>query len=186
MSDPVKTQTDTVVTDAQKGTEASSPVKTDTEGSLILGKYKTMEEAEKGYKEVEKMATQKAQEAADARRQLAEVSEKAQLNQGIASLIEQLKPKEQPPDYKGFVTNLAETARNDPGKAMEDFSLYVNSVANDVERKAIGAAEKKFSELQAEIQSLRDNVEKDTFYQENQETIESLRKDGMSLAKAKD
>lgn len=176
---------DTVQMDAPNGAESVvvSPSNEDTEAtSLIFGKYKTIEEAEKAHKESERRMHEAAQEAARVKDRIRELEERSQLTEVVKSLAESQKPKQPVIDWKEVQEKIKEKFREDPGAGVEEVFAVTNSWITQEVRQA----EQKTKLLESELNELKEAVEKsDVFYQQNQELVDGLVKDGMSLKKAK-
>lgn len=172
--------------DGTLGNKTASPANADNEGKLIMGKFKTTDELGKAYEESEKAMRKAQQEASDARKQAESLLEKANLTETLSRLNEHLQPKTKEPDWGAFMEELAELSRTDPGEATKKLTTAVGSWIAEGENKSKSYADTLMKEMKAELKQLREGVEKDEFYRENQSTIDGLVSDGMSLSKAKD
>jgi hypothetical protein len=95
---------------AQVVEQEASPANADTDqDGLIFGKYKDLDEASKGFTELNQRFGKQSQELGELRKTVETLQSQAQLAERLDRIAEHTKPKEEPPqDFDSFVDGLAE------------------------------------------------------------------------------
>ena len=180
--DTLRNQTHDGATD---GNDAPSNEDTASEpAKLILGKYKTEDEAIKGHKELERTLHQQAEKL----KQLEKESEIKQLLERVVANGDKKDKEETPaPDFDKMIESMAAELTSDPAKGVRKI-LETNSAWLAEEAKRIREEFGKSREQdKTDLQRLLDRIEKiDPEYAKNSEIIDGLVADGMSLPKAKE
>ena len=157
---------------------------TDASGKLIFDKYKTLDEAAKGYKELEKKFTEVSTEKS----RLAEMAQMNDALKALAGAVSKVneKSEEKPPvDFEPYLESLASKWTEDPKAGLKEISGMVNSWIADEGVKSKKYADEKLTGLTNEINSLKENIIKSSSdYSENKDDVEALIKEGLSLSKA--
>jgi len=175
-------------TAAQGATGTTIPPEGETGTRLYAGKYKTLEDMEKGYEEAQKLATREAQRAAEAERKARDSEMKAEIARQIN---EQAKL-----DAKANGTTIEEARARLKGEYAERLKDLDNlpDALIDLGERTAGAARKamedKSAELERKLSELHEQladvqVISTPEYQENRNHIEVLAKTfGCSRKKA--
>jgi len=169
---------DTQVVAAEGDTHDETQEESGEAQKLVLGKYKSEEEAVKGYKELER----KLHETATENARLKESSDMKEAISKIAEMASGAGKKEEPDAYKAYLAELAEKFREEPGEGVEKLTALVSSWIADGEKKITGDTDKKFSQLQNMIVELKETLNPD--YQEHKDIVDKMVGDGMPRAKA--
>lgn len=151
---------------------------------LILGKYKDMDEAQKGMKELEKKFHQVSAENAALR-------EKTELKQVLEKMTEMSSSKDSTDDsverLNEEFARIADDFREDPEEGVKKMSSLMNAWIIDEGRKVKAETSKEVSELRQSLSELRESMgNMNPDYIENKELVDELVSDGMAKAKAID
>jgi len=193
MPNTAEAGTETVVMDAQPATQTDgSAPDTDTAQAdkLLFGKWKTMEEAEKGIAEERQLSGHQGNELGQLRQQVEELTRRAELKDVITKLAE---AKGQPPpeddgpmDFDAFAEGLSEKWGTEPKEVIRQLT----GVYNQWITRSEGKASREIAELKNMISTMKkelvENIErKDSFYEENKTAIDEAVALGMNLPNAK-
>lgn len=188
---------DTGVTDDAAAREAAGTppeAGSDTgEKAVFFGKYKSKEDAEKGWAEREKLFGQQTQELGELRRQMETLSSQAQLAEAIKSLKESVshKPEEKGLDFEEWGKKFAEKYDMPEGAVRELMSVNSGWISRETEaaKAEIKRARDEFAEqlkaIREQQAQLSDRQLKSSpEYQESKALIDVFVKRGMSLRDA--
>ena len=179
---------ETEVTETPEVTGNEEVVEGQVESSLIFGKYKTIEEAEKGYKAAERLISRQGQTLSERETKLKDLEDKANLTRAIESLAAKSKQETQPTneDYDKFISQLGEEFQSNPAEATKKLVGMTGSWLSDVERKTTKYSDDKVSVLEGRLANIQSMLEKlDPAYVKDKELIDELVDGGMSQAAAK-
>jgi DNA mismatch repair ATPase MutS len=180
---PEEADVNTPATGTDEAEKTAEGQEADASGKLIFDKFKNLDEAAKGHKELERKLTEVATENAKLR-------EQSQLNEALKAMAEAVsKSKEKTeapaPDFQAYLESLSDKWTTDPKEGLKELSGAVNSWISDEGTKAKKYADEKLTSLEKEILSLRENIIKSSAdYTSNKDDIESLVKKGMKLSDA--
>lgn len=188
MSDEIASGEETASAPSTEQTQSAAPSNEETAGKLFFGKYKSIEDAERSFKELEKTLGHQANEIGEYRQKIADVQEKNLLAETLARLNQ---PKEKAPiDYEAFSEELAAEISENPSKAIKKL-LGVSagwsreaesSVKSEVEKR-LKAIEETYSKKVSELEEVTEKLQPD--YLENKSVIELFTSKGMSIKQAK-
>lgn len=151
--------------------------------SLIFGKYKSMEEAEKALKGLEQKFHATAAENATLR-------EKAEMKQVLDKITELSESKSKGADesieaYNRAVAEIAEDFRENPEEGVKKLTQLNNAWLSDMENKLSQATEAKYSELAKRFEEIQERIgDMNPDYIEHKAMVDQLVADGMPKAKA--
>lgn len=175
-------------TDAQTS-ETVTPDGGDASVKLIAGKFKTVEETEKAYKEAERAITEKGNALAALQRQVEDLSQKAQLNEVLNRLAENAKPKEEPPKPRDL-DSFAEEVGNDFATDAKTATRKMLNVMGSWSSQDRTTLERKLDALSTQLQSVLGKVAEteekaDPVYQKFKPLIDEMVQGGMNIKAAK-
>lgn len=176
-------------TQAQAGTDGAD-ADNGEQSKLIFGKYKSMEEAEKGYVESERKLHEQASSLAEIKRDMESLKTQADLKTAILGITEIVKSRgeEKKPavDFDAFTKSVGDKLAENPTEGVRMMATAFNTwTAQD--REATVSEIKSLKEMISQMQTqVEDRVERaDPFYEKNKTMIDRLVKDGMNLGRAK-
>lgn len=163
---------------------------TDDQSKLIFGKYKTIEEAEKGYKESERKFSEQAQSVSELKREMESLKSQAELKSVLSTVTELVKSREAEKkpaiDFETFATTVGQELADNPREGVRKIMSAISSwqaQEGDKVANEIRALKEMFSSMQSRVE---ERVERaDPFYEKNRELIDRLTDGGMKLDKAK-
>jgi hypothetical protein len=191
MSDEVGADVDTEQSPAESTQESADPTKVETSGKLIFGKYKTPEEAERGFKELERELGKKASELGDLRHRTQSLEEKSRL----ADVLERLgQPKEEAKksiDFDAFFKEVESEITDNPVQAQRKMAAMYAGWMKETETSLKSEYEKRISTIESGLKQKLDMLEEETEklkpdYMDNQDLIEMFTSKGMKLKDAKE
>jgi hypothetical protein len=153
----------------------------------VFGKFTSIEEAEKGYKELERSLTEVAQGRADAKREVESLRAQADLKSLLTEIVKvKQESAKTPVDFDAFARATGEKFLSDPAAGVKEMLAAV-STWNKQDRDSVAAEVKELKALLLKQQEMvEDRVERvDPFYEKNKAMIDRLTSDGMKLSKAK-
>ena len=191
MPDLEMTQADTLP-DGQaqtaEETAAGAPEMDTAHGRMILGKYKSIEDAEKGIAEEQKLFGRQADELGRLRQEVEQLRQQSQLKDVLSVLAQQRnQPKEEPVlDMETFTNQLGEKWMED-GKGVSKQILGVaNSWVTQSERKQMSELEAMRQELQKTKAEMAEAMERmSPEYQQHKEVIDTMVSEGVPLSTAR-
>lgn len=158
-----------------------------SEQKLVFGKYTSMEEAEKAWKESERTLHAKAQEAADARREMESLRGQADLKSLLGEIVKAKQAESKPAvNFDAFIEETSSTLLEDPKTALRKLTSALSSWQkqdhDDLAAKIVGLE----TIIRDQQKSVEDRVEKaDPFYEKHRATLDELTSGGMNMKAAK-
>jgi len=177
--------------------QSSSP--SDKEGGeeLIFGKYKTMDDASKSFKELEREFHERSQKLSEMERSMAESRKEAELYKGqsdikelLAEVIRAKSEKAEPAmDWSKLVEGLETKRREDPGASVKDELSLMSGWVQNAEKKALSALSGVEAKLRAEYDNRLAEFESKSIkaseeYKENKAAVDMLCAKGIRLSDA--
>ena len=170
---------------AEDGISSSSPV-TETEHKLIMGKFKSEDEAAKAYKELEHKLGQQGNELGNLRKEVEDAGEKKQFLSALQAVVDNTKPKQHQVTAEEFEAELVEALRDDPAKGAKKLLSTQASWMADLENRSKAEIQKLKDEFTSELRSLKSDVVKsDPDYLDNKAVIDEMVANGMAFENAK-
>ena len=151
---------------------------------LILGKYKSMEDAEKGVAELNKQYGNQSREVGELRQQMETLRVQAQLAEKLDAIARNTSPKEKEPDFDTYAEQMAEKYDANPEMLKEILRVQSSWIAESEKRVSQGR-DSKVAELEKALTAIREEqVKLSPSYQENRELIELATSQGVSVEQA--
>jgi hypothetical protein len=190
MADEVRDESETAIAPDAVTQESAGPSKEETSGKLIFGKYKSPEEAERGFKELERELGKKASEIGELRKRTSEIEEKSRLSEVLERLAQ---PKEERKvmDFDTFFKEVESDITDNPVQAQRKMAAMYNGWIKETENGLKSEYEKRIAALEGgmkqKLEALEEEVEKaKPDYVADQELIETFTSKGMKLKEAKE
>lgn len=168
--------------------DGSAPSEDTAQTKLILGKYKSIEELEKGEAEKEKLFGRQADELGKLRAEAEQLRQRAEMKELLQAVVNNNKTKDSAPsfDADAFTNRLGEKWLEDP-KAVAKELLGLNSHwIGESEKKTLSEVELLRQEISKMKQYQADmNERMSPEYQEHKEAIDTMVNEGVPLSVAK-
>lgn len=173
--------------EAQTGTDNGEGGDDAAQPKLVFGKYKSVEEAEKGYKELEHKLHGQGREMSDLKREFETLKQQAELKSLLSEIVKVKEEKKTPVDFESFAGQVGQEFLDNPKQGIAKILGAVNTWQAQDRDTLLS----EIKSLRSEISSLQSGVEErveraDPFYEQNKATIDRLVKGGMNLKGAKE
>jgi hypothetical protein len=169
-------------------TDGSAPEQDTAQTELILGKYKTMTDLEKGEAEREKLFGRQADELGKARSEIEALRQQVQMKDVLQAIANNTKPKEQSTslDAESFASKLGEKWIEDPKAVAKELLGVSSHWVSESEKKTLSEVNMLKQELENKTKSLEELIEKlSPEYQEHKDAIDAMMSEGIPMATAK-
>ena len=170
-------------------TDGNAPEETDTApAKLILGKYKSVEELEKGISEERKMFGKQAEELGQLRAETENLRQRAEMKDLIATIAAQAnRPKDEPQiDMDKYLAEIGDSVMSDPTAAVKKLAGLNSHWVGQSEKKTLSEVEVLRKELAAVKQQQSDMADRmSPEYQQHKEAIETMVAEGVPLSTAR-
>lgn len=170
-------------------TASSAPSSEDTASTrLILGKYKSIEELEKGEAEKAKLFGRQAEELGRLRAEMENLRQQANLTEVLKTIAESKKePESQPMDIEAFT----ETLENDWSVNPRVAAKKLLGVANTWVSQAEGKSKSELEQMKREIEKLKGEMSEklerlSPEYQQHKDVIDKMVAKGIPLSTARE
>lgn len=168
--------------------DGSAPSEDTAPAKLILGKYKSIEELEKGEAEKDKLYGRQAEELGKLRSEAEQLRQRAEMKDLLQAVVANSKPKEVAPsfDADSFTTRLGEKWLDDPKAVAKELLGVSSHWVGESEKKTLSEVELLRQEIGKMKQQQADMAERmSPEYQEHKEAIDTMVNEGVPLTVAK-
>ena len=183
------TLTDGQARDVNSITDGSAPEQDTAPAKLIFGKYKTIEEAEKGEAEKDKLYGRQAQELGALRAEIEALRQRSEMKEVLAALVNNSKPKEDTPamDMDAFTQKLGDRWLDDPKSVSKELLGVTSHWVNQTEKKTLSEVEALRQELRQMREQTAEAMERmSPEYQQHKDVIDKMVAKGIPLSTAKE
>lgn len=182
------------VDEASENTEAGvgaeeAIVSSEDKPQLIFNKFKSIEDAGKGYLEAQRKISSQGEELRTIKQSLKDLEEKTNIVDAIKQISQTSQSKQGPSenDYDKFVDGLGEEFIQSPKEALKKLLGVNNNWLGEVERTSKSYSDAKIAVLEKRLADYESKLEQvDPGYQKDKDMIDRLVKGGMSIKAAKE